>query len=244
MTSKKKKTITGLGPVHTDRDIFETAYFVIQISVDRDQKPLWNEVSNRCCFGKRFHWFRAKADSFRKYVVSKISGLEWSWPNNQNNNSARASCFFVHYFCRHCTTTTCSRFMEDVKVQKVLLHVVGTTVFNADFQWDTALQHCCNPVLNSCNIDPILQRCTSVAQSSLRIVSWNITLKKKERRNFLPFLSWKLNFLRNSSPGEFAYIRVTIIAVKIERNANWLFKWRLRRRCSPRISRTLVSTLY
>ena len=62
---QKKNTITGLGPVHTDRDIFETAYFVIQISVDRDLKPLWNEVSNGCCFGERFHWFRAKADSFR-----------------------------------------------------------------------------------------------------------------------------------------------------------------------------------
>ena len=54
------------------------------------------------------------------------------------------------------------------------------TICNDDFQWDTALQHCCNPVLNSCNIDPTLQRCTFVAQSSLRIVSWNITLKKKK----------------------------------------------------------------
>ena len=129
-------------------------------------------------------------------------------------------------------------FMEDVKVQKVMLHVEGTTICNDDFQWDTALQHCCNHVLNSCNIDPTLQRCiyfrcAIVVENSL--VEHH--LKKKRRRNFLPFLSWVLNFLKNSSP-------ITIIAVKIERNANWLFKWRLRRRCGPRISRTLVSTLY
>ena len=78
-------------------------------------------------------------------------------------------------------------FMEDVKVQKVMLHVEGTTICNDDFQWDTALQHCCNPVLNSCNIDPTLQRCTFVAQSSLRIVSWNITLKKKDDEIFFLF---------------------------------------------------------
>ena len=78
-------------------------------------------------------------------------------------------------------------FMEDVKVQKVMLHVEGTTICNDDFQWDTALQHCCNHVLNSCNIDPTLQRCTSVAQSSLRIVSWNITLKKKDDEIFFLF---------------------------------------------------------
>ena len=66
-------------------------------------KPLWNEVSSGCCFGEQFHWFRVKADSFRKYVVSKISGLEWTWPYNQKNNSARTSCFFVRYFCRQCT---------------------------------------------------------------------------------------------------------------------------------------------
>ena len=53
---QKKKTITGLGPVHTDRDIFETD----AVSVSG------------------FTGFVKKADSFRKYVVSKISGLEWS----------------------------------------------------------------------------------------------------------------------------------------------------------------------
>ena len=47
--------------------------------------------------------------------------------------------------------------MEDVKVQKVMLHGEGTTICD-DFQWDTALQHCCNRVLNSWNIDPTLQR--------------------------------------------------------------------------------------
>ena len=78
-------------------------------------------------------------------------------------------------------------FMEDVKVQKVMLHVEGTTICNDDFQWDTALQHCCNHVLNSCNIDPTLQRCTCVAPSSLRIVSWNITLKKKDDEIFFLF---------------------------------------------------------
>ena len=77
--------------------------------------------------------------------------------------------------------------MEDVKVQKVMLHVEGTTICNDDFQWDAALQHCCNPVLNSCNIGPTLQRCTFVAQSSLRIVSWNITLKKKNDEIFFLF---------------------------------------------------------
>ena len=77
--------------------------------------------------------------------------------------------------------------MENVKVQKVMLHVEGTTICNDDFHWDTALQHCCNPVLNSCNIDPTLQRYTFVAQSSLRIVSWNITLKKKDDEIFFLF---------------------------------------------------------
>ena len=84
-------------------------------------------------------------------------------------------------------------FMEDVKVQKVMLHVEGTTICNDDFQWDTALQHCCNPVLNSCNIDPTLQRCTFVAQSSLRIVSWNITLKKKTTK-FSSFFVLNIKF--------------------------------------------------
>ena len=114
-----------------------------------------------------------------------------------------------------CTLFLSSLYVKDVKVQKVMLHVEGTTICNDDFQWDTALQHCCNPVLNSCNIDPTLQRCTFVAQSSLRIVSWNITLKKKTTK-FSSFFVLNIKF----SPGEFAYIRVTIIAVKIERNAN------------------------
>ena len=38
--------------------------------------------------------------------------------NEQNKNSARASRFFVHFICRHCTTTTwkclTAHFMEDV----------------------------------------------------------------------------------------------------------------------------------
>ena len=40
----------------------------------------------------------------------------------RNNNFARASHFFVHFFCCHCTTTTwkCvfSRFVEDVNTRK------------------------------------------------------------------------------------------------------------------------------
>ena len=57
-------------------------------------EPLCDEVSSGCCFGGRFHWFRVKV----KYVVSKISGLEWTGPNNQNNNSASASCFLYVVF--------------------------------------------------------------------------------------------------------------------------------------------------
>ena len=42
--------------------------------------------------------------------------------NKQNNNFARASRFFVHFFARFCTTTTwkclISRFMEDVNKQR------------------------------------------------------------------------------------------------------------------------------
>ena len=62
MTSKKKKkrkeTITGLGPVHTDRDIFETAYFVIQIGVDRDLNH----------FGTRFQADAVSVGGFTGFV--------------------------------------------------------------------------------------------------------------------------------------------------------------------------------
>ena len=159
-------------------------------------KPLWNEVSSGCCFGGRFHCFRVKADSFRKSVVSKISGLEWTWPNNQNNNSARASCFLYIIFVvtvrlrRSIKMTIISRFMEDVKVQKVMLHGEGTTICD-DFQWDTALQHCCNRVLNSWNIDPTLQRWTCVA---FKIVVENSLvehhLKQKDDEIFFLFWTW------------------------------------------------------
>ena len=42
--------------------------------------------------------------------------------NDQNNSSARASRFFVHFFEVHCTNTACNllicRFMEDVDVRR------------------------------------------------------------------------------------------------------------------------------
>ena len=40
---------------------------------------------------------------------------------------------------------------------KVMLHA---TICNDDFQHNTALQHCCDIVLNSYNIVPTFQRCT------------------------------------------------------------------------------------
>ena len=66
MTSKKKKkrkeTITGLAPVHTDRGIFETAYFVIQIGVDRDLNH----------FGTRFQADAVSVGGFTGFVERPI----------------------------------------------------------------------------------------------------------------------------------------------------------------------------
>ena len=113
--------------------------------------------------------------------------------------------------------------------------------FSVGHSITTLLQHCLKLMFAT-----LIQHCNAVLalrlKLSLWIVSWNITFNKKTTK-FSSFFGLNI-FLRNSSPGEFAYIRVTIIAVRIERNANWLFKWRLRRRCSPRISRILVSPLY
>ena len=36
------------------------------------------------------------------------------------------------------------------------------TVRNDDFRHNTALQHCCDIVLNACNIVPTLQRCVAL----------------------------------------------------------------------------------
>ena len=79
--------------------------------------------------------------------------------------------------------------MEDVKVQKVMLHGDGTTICNDDFQWDTALQHCCNTVLNGCNIAPTLQRCTCVA---LKIVAVNSLVEHhlQQKDDEIFFLFW------------------------------------------------------
>lgn len=55
---QKKYLITGLGPGHTDRDIFETAYFVIQISVDRDLNH----------FGTRFQTDAVSVSGFTGFV--------------------------------------------------------------------------------------------------------------------------------------------------------------------------------
>ena len=48
--------------------------------------------------------------------------------NDQNNSSARASCFLVHFFDVHCTTTTGNPliwlFMEDVDIlRRISLHL-------------------------------------------------------------------------------------------------------------------------
>ena len=48
--------------------------------------------------------------------------------NDQNNSSARASCFLVHFFDVHCTTRTWNlliwRFMEDLDIRRqIFLHL-------------------------------------------------------------------------------------------------------------------------
>ena len=52
----------------------------------------------------------------------KIQAKEVYWFYEQNNNSARASRFFLHFFDDHCTTTRWNlpmrRFVEDVDIRR------------------------------------------------------------------------------------------------------------------------------
>ena len=57
---------------------------------------------------------------------------------------------------------------------KVMLH---QTIRNNDFRRNTALQYCCDIVLNSHNIVPTLQRCVAL-KTSLRIEPCNITFSR------------------------------------------------------------------
>ena len=52
------------------------------------------------------------------------------------------------------------------------------TIHNTDFKRNTALQNCCDIVLNGYNILLTLQHCVVLKYSSLRIVSRNFTLKR------------------------------------------------------------------
>lgn len=184
----KKRTITGLGPVHTDRDIFETAYFVIQIGVDRDLNHFGTRFPADAVSVSKFHWFRVKADSFRKYVVSKISGLEWTWP------------YYVHHAFLYTIFVATVRLRRAIKMPTFTFYGGHKSAesdvtrrrdnnlqrqFSVGHSITTLLQHC----LNSYNIDPTLQRCTCVA---LKIVVVNSLvdhhhLKQKDDEIFFLF---------------------------------------------------------
>ena len=67
-----------LGPVHTYPDIFETAYLVLLISVNRALNHSARE---------RFQKYAVSVNGFTSFVsirvkkntVLKISGFEWTW---------------------------------------------------------------------------------------------------------------------------------------------------------------------
>ena len=79
----------------------------------------WDKPFQVCSFA----WFD---DSMSKPQIRELKQLRRLQKNNmfndQNNSSARASRFLVHFFDVHCTTTTSnlliSRFMEDVDMPR------------------------------------------------------------------------------------------------------------------------------
>ena len=92
--------------------------------------PLWRAYTEISGYTERIRRTRVDARCIRtkKFADTKISGYVWTGPqplmsfwfyfNDQNNSSARASRFLVHFFDVHCTITTWSfltwRFIEDV----------------------------------------------------------------------------------------------------------------------------------